>query len=109
MKQIVLNEQVDAIINQSFWRHADLEVKSGEAPAQIKEDAKVEPEAKEVEKVEEATHTCPLCESKLTAPISDEKIQEHMELVAQILSEMDEVTEEELEGIAEVADDSQSA
>tara|TARA_R110000868_G_scaffold13711_3_gene63597 strand:- start:24954 stop:25280 length:327 start_codon:yes stop_codon:yes gene_type:complete len=108
MKQIVLNEQVDAIINQSFWRHANLDVTASEKPTtQIKEDAK--PEVAEVEKVGEAAHTCPLCESKLEAPISDEKIQEHMDLVAQILMEMEEVTDEELDGIAEVADGSQSA
>jgi DNA repair exonuclease SbcCD ATPase subunit len=48
---------------------------------------------------EEEVHTCPLCESELDAPLSDEIITEHVQLVLEALedSRSSEVNEEEEE------------
>ena len=99
MKLEILKEQADAILKQSFWGMAGVSLKEDTAAV---EQTETEEQAEQPEEaLTEEAHVCPLCESHLEEPISDEKIQEHMELVASILTEM-ETTDEELEEIQEV-------
>ena len=63
----------------------------------------------EVEQVNEETHTCPLCESKLEKDISDEKLTEHIEMMLGIINEMNDITDEELEAIEEEVGEDEDA
>jgi len=40
-------------------------------------------------------HVCPLCESHLEAPISDDQLSEHIDLMIDIIDEMSQITEGE--------------
>ena len=51
----------------------------------------------EHEHTEEEVHACPLCESELDEPISEEAMQECVDYIAAVLNEAQELSEE-LEG-----------
>jgi DNA repair exonuclease SbcCD ATPase subunit len=104
MKREILKEEVDQILNQSFWKLGGVKLTESTeaAPAEEVEaqEAQAE-ESEEVEQVTEETHTCPLCESELAEDISDEKLTEHIEMMLGIINEMSDITDEELEAIEE--------
>jgi hypothetical protein len=102
MKKEILKEEVDQIIKQSFWGIGGVRLtENTEADA-----APVETEEQvETEEVNEETHSCPLCESALENPISDEKLTEHIEMMLGIINEMNDITDEELEAIEEEIDE----
>lgn len=104
MKTNVLSEQVNEIMSQAFWGKSGVRLSENtEAQAATPVTAEVDtPVADEV--VNEETHSCPLCESTLEQPISDEKLTEHIEMMLGIINEMNDITDEELEAIEEEMD-----
>lgn len=105
MKKEVLKEEVDQILAQSFWGKSGVKLTED---TQVTEDTPaeeaVEASDDQVESVNEETHSCPLCESELESPISDEKLTEHIEMMLGIINEMNDITDEELESIEEEMD-----
>lgn len=102
MKKTILKEEVDQILQQSFWNQSGLSLKEDTAP--VAEAPKAEEEVKDEAPSEEA-HVCPLCESKLEADISDDQLKEHVEMIASIITEMEDITDEEIEDASESEDD----
>lgn len=102
MKKEILKEEVDQIISQSFWGVGGVKLTENTeaAPAAVEAEEEVE-----TEEVNEETHSCPLCESSLESPISDEKLTEHIEMMLGIINEMNDITDEELEAIEEEIDE----
>jgi hypothetical protein len=101
MKREILKEEVDQLINQAFWG------KGGVRLTENTEEVTQEPQTQEEvtqddsEQLEESAHVCPLCESKLEEDISDEQLMEHVNLMVEIISEMNDVTDEDLDTLAE--------
>ena len=93
MKQNVLKEEVDQILSQAFWNKGGIKLNENAAPEAA--ETVEQPAAEEVpaEAVNEEAHVCPLCESHLEAPISDEKLSEHIDLMIDIIDEMAQLTE----------------
>ena len=92
MKHNVLKEEVDQILSQAFWNKGGIKLNENAAPEAAE---MVEQPADEapVEAVNEEAHVCPLCESHLEAPISDDKLSEHIDLMIDIIDEMAQLTE----------------
>lgn len=82
----------DEIFASKVWGRAGLTVKIEESVSEAPQE--------EVAEAEEV-HACPLCESKLESPISEEKMQEHINYILDVINENFEVEgdvlEEELE------------
>jgi len=112
MKNNVLKEEVDQILSQAFWNKGGIKLTENAAPEAAET---VEQPADEVptEAVNEEAHVCPLCESHLEAPISDDKLSEHIDLMIDIIDEMAQLTEgdesEDGEELAEEAADDEDA
>jgi len=106
MKKQILAEEVDQIIQQSFWGKGGVKLTESVEQPQAQQ-AQVEDE--QGEQLEEAVeaHVCPLCESKLEEAISDEKLAEHVDFMVGVISEMEDITDEDLTELAEeiVADE----
>jgi hypothetical protein len=101
MKREVLNEEVDQIINQAFWQKGGIkltESNQGQTDSETDEQVIAEDET-------QGEHSCPLCESKLSKPISDEALNEHLEAMLSIISEMENITDEDISAIQEAIDD----
>lgn len=101
MKRELLNEEVDQIINQSFWQKGGLKISESTEAQQDQVDGD---EAQEPEALHEEAH-CPLCKHALTEAISDEALSEHLETMLAIISEMEEITDEDIDSIQEAIDD----
>lgn len=107
MAKDVLKEDVDKIIGQSFWGKTGVSLnesaKKLSEQAEVEEVEQVEEEVEEVqdEVLEEQAHACPLCESALEEPISDEQLTEHIQMMLGIINEMDNISDEDLEAIEE--------
>lgn len=71
----------------------------GKPAAKISESA----EAPQAEK-----HVCPLCESHLEEPISEEKIQEHVDYFLEVINENFDIVGEELNEEEEVEADEET-
>lgn len=95
MKHNVLKEEVDQILNQAFWNKGGIKLNENAAPEAVEAPAQVEETPAKEETVNEEAHVCPLCESHLEAPISDEKLSEHLDLMIDIIDEMSQITEGE--------------
>jgi DNA repair exonuclease SbcCD ATPase subunit len=110
MKKQILAEEVDQIIQQSFWGKGGVKLTESVEGTQGQEQVQDEAQADE-EQIEEAVeaHVCPLCESQLEEAISDEQLAEHVDFMVSVISEMEDITDEDLDGLAEeiVADDSE--
>jgi transcription elongation factor Elf1 len=109
MKHNVLKEEVDQILNQAFWNKGGIKLNENTAPEAVEVEAQVEETPAEQETVNEEAHVCPLCESHLEAPISDDQLSEHIDLMIDIIDEMSQITEgedaeDDGEEIAEDAD-----
>lgn len=81
-------EALKQILESSAWESFGIKIKVEEAK---KEEPKVEESKKEETKVEE--HSCPLCSSKLTEAISDEKLLNHTEQILKAVQEANAVNE----------------
>lgn len=100
----VLKEEVEQLISQSFWGKSGVSLNENtEAQAETQEAVESEEtvEESEAEVVQEETHVCPLCESHLEEPVSDEQLTEHIEMMLGIINEMNDISDEELEAIEE--------
>lgn len=110
MKQKVLKEEVDQILSQAFWQKGGVRITENTEVTQDQEVAQDE-QVDQQEQIEEAAegHVCPLCESQLQEAISDEQLAEHVDFMVSVISEMEDITDEDLDGLAEeiVADDSE--
>lgn len=73
----IAKEIYEDILKSKVW--ADQGVK-----VNLKESTEV---SEEVEAIEEETHVCPLCESTLEEPISEEKIEEHVNSLVDVVLE----------------------
>lgn len=73
----IAKEIYEDILKSKVW--ADQGVK-----VNLKESTEV---SEEVEATEEETHVCPLCESTLEEPISEEKIEEHVNSLVDVVLE----------------------
>lgn len=101
MKRELLNEEVDQIINQSFWQKGGLKVTES---TESQQDQVEGDEAQEPEALHEEAH-CPLCKHALTEAISDEALGEHLENMLAIISEMEDITDEDIDSIQEAIDE----
>jgi type I site-specific restriction endonuclease len=102
MKKQILAEEVDQIIQQSFWGKGGVKLTESVEGTQGEEQAQGEVLADE-EQLEEAVeaHVCPLCESQLEEAISDEQLSEHVDFMVSVISEMEDITDEDLDELAE--------
>lgn len=100
MKIQVTKDEVSQLMEQAFWRKSGVKLQES---SETVDTAEATPEAgDETEAVQESqVHTCPLCESQLEHEISDEKLAEHVDFVLGIINEMDNVSDEELDELAE--------
>ena len=107
MAKEVLREDVDKIISQSFWGKTGVkldEAKKLSEQAEVEQTEVAEEElvdSEDGEVIEEQAHVCPLCESALESPISDEQLTEHIELMLGIINEMNDISDEDLQAIEE--------
>lgn len=101
MKRDVLNEEVDQIINQSFWQKGGLKLNESTEgnQDQVEGEDVATPEA-----LHEEAH-CPLCKHALTEAISDEDLSEHLDTMLAIISEMENITDEDIDSIQEAIDE----
>jgi DNA repair exonuclease SbcCD ATPase subunit len=97
MKKQILAEEVDQIIQQSFWGKGGVKLTESFEQSQEAQDVQEE------EQIEEAVeaHVCPLCESQLEEAISDEQLAEHVDFMVGVISEMEDITDEDLDELAE--------
>lgn len=93
MKQNVLKEEVDQILSQAFWNKGGIKLNENAAPEAAETVEQPAAEEAPAEAVNEEAHVCPLCESHLEAPISDDKLSEHIDLMIDIIDEMAQLTE----------------
>jgi hypothetical protein len=102
MKRQILAEEVDQIIQQSFWGKGGVRLTESVEGMQGQEQVQDQATAEE-EQIEEAVeaHVCPLCESQLEEAISDEQLAEHVDFMVGVISEMEDITDEDLEELAE--------
>ena len=110
MKRQVLAEEVNQIIQQSFWGMGGVKLtESTETQPEVAPQA--EDQGQDAEMVEEAVeaHVCPLCESTLEQDISDEQLAEHVNFMVDIINEMGDITDEEIDEIVEAAEEDQDA
>ena len=108
MNRNILKEEVDQFLGQSFWKTAGIKLTEEKLKGKPKLDESTEYE--EVEEIDEAeevdeAHVCPLCESYLEDPISDEQLAEHVDFFVQMISEMASIEDEDLEELDEAADE----
>jgi hypothetical protein len=92
MKQILLKEEVDNIVGQAFWSKSGVTVDNSTTPSKS-DDSVLEGNLE---------HSCPLCESKLIEPISEEQLDNHVAGIASMISEVDSLTEEDVYAAAGV-------
>lgn len=108
MKKQILAEEVDQIIQQSFWGKGGVKLTESVQEPQAQE---AESDDEQQEQIEEAVegHVCPLCESQLEEAISDERLAEHVDFMVGVISEMEDITDEDLTELAEelVSDESE--
>jgi len=102
MKRQILAEEVDQIIQQSFWGKGGVRLTESVEGMQGQEQVQDQAPAEEGQ-IEEAVeaHVCPLCESQLEEAISDEQLAEHVDFMVGVISEMEDITDEDLEELAE--------
>jgi DNA repair exonuclease SbcCD ATPase subunit len=102
MKQKVLKEEVDQILSQAFWQKGGVRITENTEVTQDQEVAQDE-QVDQQEQIEEAAegHVCPLCESQLHEAISDEQLSEHVDFMVSVISEMEDITDEDLTELAE--------
>lgn len=102
MKKIILAEEVDQIIQQSFWGKGGVKLTESVEEPQAQEQVQDEAPAQE-EQIEEAVegHVCPLCESQLEEAISDEQLAEHVDFMVGIINEMEDISDDDLTELAE--------
>jgi len=102
MKKQVLAEEVDQIIQQSFWGLGGVKLTESVQEPQAQEQVQEEVPA-DGEQIEEAVeaHVCPLCESHLEEAISDEQLAEHVDFMIGIINEMEDITDDDLSELAE--------
>lgn len=88
------------------------QILTGKAPAKVEEKTETKPVEKAAPtKVEESTedegetHVCPLCESALENPLSEEKIEEHVNWMLGVINENFEIDADSLD--EEVEEDSE--
>lgn len=93
MKHNVLKEEVDQILSQAFWNKGGIKLNENAAPEAAETVEQPAAEEAPAEAVNEEAHVCPLCESHLEAPISDDKLSEHIDLMIDIIDEMAQLTE----------------
>lgn len=108
MKRQILSEEVDQIISQSFWGKGGVKLTESQQEA-AKDQATPEAEVASDEQIEESAekHVCPLCESHLEKPISDEKLAEHVNFMVDMISEVEGITEEEIQEAVDADEDSE--
>lgn len=104
MNHIKLNDEYrQRLLESAAW--GKVGVDSGKAPKTevVNEEATAEVETTEEEEVieEGAAHICPLCISPLEEAIEQERVLEHLELVAAVLDRLDQIneSEEDLEAV----------
>jgi hypothetical protein len=102
MKKQILAEEVDQIIQQSFWGKGGIKLTESVQEPQAQEQSQEEASAAE-EQIEEAVeaHVCPLCESQLEEAISDEQLAEHVDFMVGIINEMEDISDDDLTELAE--------
>ena len=86
------NDVMSEILASNVWSKQGFELKLNETA-----------EVQEVDAEEVEEHSCPLCESVLEEPISDERLQEHVDYILSVINEtvendgdaLDEETEDD--------------
>ena len=97
MKKQILAEEVDQIIQQSFWGKGGVKLTES-VEQQVQDEAPAQEE--QIEEAVEA-HVCPLCESHLEEAISDERLAEHVDFMVGIINEMEDISDDDLTELAE--------
>jgi hypothetical protein len=98
MKKEILAEQVDQIIQQSFWGKGGLKL------TESSQDLGMD-HTEATGEQDEQGHVCPLCEHVITGPISDEQLTEHIELMLSVIQEVSDISDEEIDAIQEAIED----
>lgn len=95
----VENEFIQNLFESDSWGRFGVNVEKGEEKPNLSESVETEEEVEQVHEDHEKELACPLCESALDEPISEERISEHidtvMTLVSESLNEANEDVEEE--------------
>jgi DNA repair exonuclease SbcCD ATPase subunit len=111
MNNKILQEDIDSIVNQSNWGFVGVKLTetkvSDKASAKVDENTEADEDSEQITEGED--HVCPLCESHLDAEISDDNLREHLDLMVSILNEMDDLSDEDIEELAEAVDEDQEA
>ncbi|MFA6315681.1 MAG: hypothetical protein WC648_04940 [Candidatus Paceibacterota bacterium] len=104
---VKFNEQLtdtlaQSVISKDVWERSGVGITRPKVEESKKETPKVETKKvnEDTEVVEESdevedNHVCPLCESKLEAPVSKEVLAEFTNAVLEVLNEMTELGEDE--------------
>ena len=100
MKKQILAEEVDQIIQQSFWGLGGVKLNESVQEPQAQETQVEDSQEEQIEEAVEA-HVCPLCESQLEEAISDEKLAEHVDFMVGIINEMEDISDDDLTELAE--------
>ena len=100
MKKEILAEEVNQIIQQSFWGLGGVKLNESVQEPQAQETQVEDSQEEQIEEAVEA-HVCPLCESQLEEAISDEKLAEHVDFMVGIINEMEDISDDDLTELAE--------
>lgn len=100
MKKQILAEEVDQIIQQSFWGKGGVRLTESVQEPQAQEAQTNDEQQEQIEEAVEG-HVCPLCESQLEEAISDEQLAEHVDFMVEVISEMEDITDKDLTELAE--------
>jgi hypothetical protein len=108
MKKQILAEEVDQIIQQSFWGLGGVKLNESVQEPQAQEAQVEDTQEEQIDEAVEA-HVCPLCESQLEEAISDEQLAEHVDFMVGIINEMEDISDDDLTELAEelVSDDAE--
>ena len=100
MKKQILAEEVDQIIQQSFWGKGGVRLTESVQEPQAQDAYSDDEQQEQIEEAVEG-HVCPLCESQLEDAISDEQLAEHVDFMVGVISEMEDISDEDLTELAE--------
>ena len=97
----VADEFMKNLFENTSWKKFGIEVTKKAPTLSESVETEEEYEDDEVNEEVESEFACPLCESELEGPLSEERISEHIDtvltLVSESLNESEELEEEELE------------
>ena len=83
----VEDDFVKNLFESDSWGRFGVNVEKGSAQTALSESVETEEEVEQVHEEHEAEFACPLCETELDGPLSEEVIAEHIDTVMSLVSE----------------------